>query len=56
MIDCGPVPKKTRASTVEKYRYSVKSYHSTTVERPATIMDRRDIGARKAGEAMGAVW
>ena len=56
VIDCGPVPKNTRANTVEKYRYSVKSYHSTTVERPAISIDRRDVGTRKAGEATGAFW
>ncbi|MEY3657967.1 MAG: hypothetical protein RL425_728, partial [Pseudomonadota bacterium] len=34
----------------------VKSYHSTTVERPATTMDRRDIGARDAGGALRSIW
>jgi hypothetical protein len=34
----------------------VKSYHSTTVESPATTIDRRDIGAREEDELPCAAW
>jgi len=34
-------PKNTRDITVARYRYSVKSYHSTTVDRVATTSDLR---------------
>src|ERR1700722_16115551 len=37
-----PPPKNTRDNSVARYRYSVKSYHSTMVEKAATAIEARD--------------
>src|SRR5688572_10546490 len=44
--DAFPPPKKTRDNTVVKYRYNVKSYHSTMVENAAITIEPREIGWR----------
>jgi len=47
--DRSPPPKKTRDRTVAKYRYSVKSYHSTIVDRAAIVRDPREIAVAGVG-------
>src|SRR4051794_16197673 len=46
--ESAPEPKKTRDTTVVMNRYSVKSYHSTTVENAATTNEARGSASTRA--------
>jgi hypothetical protein len=48
MTESRAPPKNTREIAGVRYRYNVKSYHSTMVEHAAMINDRREAAAGSA--------
>jgi len=52
---CVDSPKNTRANVGARYRYNVKSYHSTIVENAAIASDAFGTASRPRGDAARSV-